>query len=129
MFWRPTVPALVWALIILILCGVPGEKLPELSFLQWLKPDKIAHIVMFGVQSFLLMRGFERQTKFPFLARNVVSTSIIISIVFGCVVEVLQDHLFIQRSGDVRDAIANSLGAFTGWWFYRKKLKLKSLFG
>src|SRR4051812_43314826 len=104
MFFRSTWPAFVWAVIILILCGMPGDKLPELTFWQWLRPDKIVHLVLFGVQSFLLIRGFEKQNRYLFLAKNSVVAAIVISILFGILVEILQDTLFIHRTGDVRDA-------------------------
>jgi VanZ family protein len=126
MFWRNTWPALIWAIIILILCGLPGDRLPELTFLEWLRPDKIVHLVLFGVQSYLLMRGFERQSASIFLARNAVVFSIVSTILYGCLVEVMQTYVFIHRTGDVRDAIANSIGAFIGWWVYRKNFKLKN---
>ncbi len=128
MFWRSTWPAFIWAIIILILCGIPGNDLPELSFLQWLKPDKIVHLILFGAQSFLLIRGFEKQNHFTFLNKNAIITSLIITIAYGCLVEILQDQIFINRTGDVRDAIANAIGAFTGWYFYRKNFKVKTLF-
>jgi glycopeptide antibiotics resistance protein len=127
MFWRYVWPALAWAVVILILCGFPGEKLPKLTFLQWLKPDKIAHLVLFGIQSYLLMRGFEKQNEYSFLMKNAVLSAIVLSVLFGCLVEVMQDTVFIQRSGDIRDAIANSLGALAGWWFYRKNFKVKTM--
>jgi len=128
MFWRSTWPAFVWALIVLILCGIPGNDLPKLTFLEWLNPDKIVHLILFGTQSFLLIHGFQKQISYSFLNRNSISASIIITVLFGCLVEVLQDQIFINRSGDFRDAIANAIGAFTGWWFYRKKFKVKTLF-
>jgi glycopeptide antibiotics resistance protein len=127
MFWRNTWPAFAWALFILILCGLPGDKFPELTFLEWLKPDKIAHLVLFGVQSYLLIKGLKKQKAFPYLLENAVVISIVISIAYGCLVEILQDTLFIHRSGDYRDAIANSIGVFLGWWFYKKNFRLKTI--
>jgi glycopeptide antibiotics resistance protein len=128
MFWRNTWPAFAWAVIILILCGIPGDDLPELSFLEWLRPDKIVHLLLFGMQSYLLIRGFERQKHFSLLQRNAVFISITITILFGCVVEILQTFLFIHRSGDVRDAIANAIGAFAGWWIYKKYFRSKTIY-
>ena len=127
MFWRSTWPAFLWAIVILILCGLPGNRLPELTFLEWLRPDKIAHLVIFGVQSFLLIKGFQKQTSFSFLNKHSIFISIVITIIFGALVEVMQTYWFIKRSGDVRDAIANALGAFTGWWFYKKNFRFKIL--
>ncbi len=113
-------PAIIWAFLILLLCGFPGNKIPELTFLEWLHPDKIAHLLIFGVQCFLLLKGFEKQTQYGFLNRNYISLALTISVLYGCIVEVLQEYVFLHRSGDFRDTIANAIGAFLGLWIYRK---------
>jgi glycopeptide antibiotics resistance protein len=120
-FWQYNWPAFAWALFVLFLCGLPGDKIPEVTFLEWLKPDKIVHLVLFGMQCFLFLRGFSRQKKFPVLNKNAVALSLILSISYGCIVEILQTYVFIHRSGDVRDAAANALGALLGVWIYKRK--------
>jgi VanZ family protein len=99
---------------------MPGDQIPELTFLQWLKPDKIVHLILFGVFSYLLIRGFNLQKSFSLLNKNAVALALIISIAYGGLVEILQSTIFIHRSGDMRDAIANALGAFIGYWLYKK---------
>ena len=42
------------------------------------------------------------------------------SISYGALVEVLQATIFIGRSGDIRDVLANSIGAIIGLYFFRK---------
>src|SRR4051812_13157741 len=64
MFIRYNAPALLWAAVIMILCGFPGNDLPDLTFIQWLKPDKVVHVIMFGILSILLLKGFNRQDRF-----------------------------------------------------------------
>jgi VanZ family protein len=123
MFWRYHWPALLWAIFVLILCGYPGNKLPELTFLEWLKPDKIMHIVLFGIQCFLLLKGLHRKSHSLTLKKNFILTSIILSISYGILVEVLQEYIFINRNGDLRDAIANSLGALAGYWIFKRKFQ------
>jgi VanZ family protein len=120
MFLRYNWPALCWAIIIMVLCGIPGNQIPELTFLQWLKPDKIVHLILFGVFSYLLLRGFNLQKSYSSINKNAVALALFISIAYGALVEVLQSTLFIHRTGDVRDAIANALGAFIGYWLYKK---------
>ena len=120
-FWQYNWPAFAWALLILLLCGMPGDRIPAMTFLEWLKPDKIVHLVLFGVQCFLLLRGFNMQSNFSFLNKRSVLLAILISITYGALVEILQTYVFIHRSGDVRDAGANALGALIGYWIYKKK--------
>lgn len=120
MFWRPNLPAFIWAIFALVLCGLPGDNFPELTFLEWLSPDKIAHLVLFGVQCFLLLSGFTKQTSFVTLKKKATLWALSFTISYGILVEILQTYIFVQRNGDVRDAIANSIGAFTGWWVWNK---------
>ena len=120
MFWVYNRPAFFWALLILILCGIPGDKIPELTFLEWLRPDKIVHVILFAVLSYLLLKGFGRQNQFQFLHIHAGKIAIIFSITYGCILEILQEYIFIHRSGDIRDAAANAVGAFIGLWIYRK---------
>src|SRR6185295_11566892 len=101
MFWRYNRLAFHWAGVILFLCGIPGNKLPELTFLEWLKPDKIVHLVLFGVQCFLLIKGFTKQDRFIFLNKNAKAMAVIISAAYGCLVEIMQTYIFIHRSGDI----------------------------
>ena len=123
MFWRHNRAAFCWALLILILCGLPGSNFPKLSFLEWLRPDKIVHLILFGVQSYLFIIGFSRQDRFPGLRSNAVQWGVLLSISYGVLVEVLQATIFIGRSGDIRDAIANSIGAMIGLYFYSRYCK------
>lgn len=120
MFWRYNRAAFLWAILILILCGLPGSNFPKLSFLDWLRPDKIVHLILFGVQSYLFIIGFSRQDRFAGLRSNAVRWGVLLSISYGAIVEVLQTTIFIGRSGDIRDAMANAIGAFIGLYFFRK---------
>ena len=120
MFWRYNRAAFLWAILILVLCGLPGSNFPKLSFLEWLRPDKIVHLILFGIQSYLLIIGFIRQDRFPGLRANAIRLGVLLSIFYGALVEVLQTTVFIGRSGDIRDALANSIGAFIGLYFFRK---------
>jgi len=42
------------------------------------------------------------------------------TITYGGTIEILQYYVFTGRSGDVKDAIANAIGALLGLWFFRK---------
>lgn len=115
-----------WAIVILILCGIPGKKIPRMSFLDWLRPDKVVHLFLFGIFCLLLISSFSfRKNTLPEKSRKWLGLSI--SILYGILIEVLQTYVFIDRSGDYRDAIANSLGALLGLFvfnrFWQKRLK------
>ncbi len=124
MFFKSLLPAFLWALFILIICGIPGHRLPRVDFLQWLKPDKLVHLFVYATLCFLLIRGFTKQESVTFFKASPKLWAIIFSICYGILIEFLQEYIFIDRNGDVFDALANSLGAFIGMWsfyFIRKK--------
>ena len=118
MFFNKLIPSLIWALFILLLCALPGSVIPELTFLDWLKPDKLVHLFLFGVLSFLLIKGLAEQTAQKFFYSNPKVLSILISALYGVFIELLQEFIFTSRHGDVYDAIADAIGALIGLWVY-----------
>lgn len=114
--WRP---AWLWALAVLIACGFPGHALPHITFWQWLRWDKLIHLFLFGIQSYFLLLGYLRQYELP-PGRKAMLAIILITALYGALLEVMQATLFIGRSGDARDALANALGAILGLLVFRK---------
>lgn len=123
MFLRVHLPTLAWAIFILVICEIPGDKIPEMTFWQWLKPDKIVHLLIFGLLCFLMIRSFLALNTGSFFYKNAKMLSLLLTIFYGVLVEILQATVFIHRSGDIRDAIANSIGAFVGLWIFGKMAK------
>jgi len=126
MFLKKLAPALLWAVVIMVLCGIPGTKIPELSFWQWLKPDKITHLVIFGILAYLLLAAFYHESAPHTLRLHAVLWALLITISYGVLTEVLQTYVFIKRFGDVRDAMANALGAVLGWYLYKRRHRIKN---
>ena len=121
MFVRNLWPALAWAVFVLVLCGLPGDKIPKLTFWQWLKPDKMTHLVIFGVQAWLLLTAFQSPHAPRSIHTHPVRWAILLTILFGVLTEVLQVYVFVNRFGDWKDAMANALGALLGVSIYRRR--------
>ena len=118
MLFKKLIPALWWALLILLLCFLPGSAIPELTFLDWLKPDKLVHLFLFGVLSFLMAKGFASQETNGFLQNFPKLIAVLISSVYGAIIEVIQEFCIPGRNGDVYDSLADSLGAIIGIWIF-----------
>lgn len=119
-------PALFWAVMILFLTGIPGTYFPKVtSFWEWLSPDKIIHIFIFGVQSFLVLIAF--RVQYLSGTHRWVYTSILVSItiLFALLTEILQVYVFIGRHGNVYDFVADVVGVMVGllayFLLYKKK--------
>lgn len=117
--FRHFYPAIAWAILILIISGIPGEYIPaSIPFLNLFKPDKLVHLFLFATFSYLLSRGSEKY--FP---SGSIATKIFISIgtgiVFGLLTEALQRYLFIGRSGNWMDFMADVTGCLIGWAIFK----------
>lgn len=126
MFFKHLKWALLWALLILILCGIPGRDIPHISFLELLSFDKFVHASIFLILISLSIRGFLLQTRFLILQKQAKSLSLLFCITYGGLLEIMQGTLFEERSADVYDFIANSFGCIIGLlsykWFEKKFL-------
>lgn len=118
MFFRHTKWAQLWALFILVLCGIPGRDIPHISFLELLSFDKFVHAGIFFVLILLSIRGFSLQTKFQTIQTYSKSFSFVFCVIYGGLMEIMQGTIFIGRSADVFDFIANSFGSVMGLVFY-----------
>lgn len=72
--------------------------------------DKFAHLGVYFVLAACLIYGLLRAGHCQNLKSSVVS-AILISMAFGGILEILQQYVFVGRSGDILDFTANSTGA------------------
>jgi VanZ family protein len=120
MFLKHTKWSILWALIILILCGMPGKDIPHISFLELLSFDKLVHAGIFFVLILLTIRGFVLQTSFQALHATAKKAALILCVVYGGSLEIMQGTIFEERSADVYDFVANTLGCTIGVLLYDK---------
>ncbi|MEO6902323.1 MAG: VanZ family protein [Bacteroidia bacterium] len=116
--------AVLWALIILVLCGTPGRDIPHISFLELLSFDKFVHAGIFFILILLTIRGFLVQTQFINLKRRAKPNAFIICVLYGGSLEIMQGLVFIERSADIYDFFANTTGCVMGLLLYKKAEKL-----
>lgn len=114
----------LWALIILILCGIPGRDIPHISFLELLNFDKFVHASIFVILVLLTIRGFLVQTQFNNLKLKAKPYAFIVCVLYGGLLEIMQGLVFIERSADIYDFIANSTGCVIGLLLYKKTERL-----
>ena len=124
MFLKNTYPALLWTLVIFVLCSMPGKSIPKIEWLALLSFDKFVHASIFFVLQLLWMRGFYLQTKFLFLKKHFALVPLVFCIVYGGSLEIMQTLFFSERSGDILDFIANSFGCLVGVFLFHKMKKI-----
>jgi VanZ family protein len=109
--------AVLWTVIIFVLCSTPGRFVPTTSWLELLSFDKFVHASIFFTLVCLWLVYWFQSNK---LSTKTVLLTLILSIVYGGLLEIMQATLFSQRSGDWFDFIANSFGCVMGLWFFSK---------
>lgn len=97
--------------------GLPGSYFPAVvTFWDWLGPDKIIHLLVFGILSFLFLYGYRKDIVVKDSRYRCVMyvVSLVFSISYGGMTELLQKHLFINRFGSVLDFFADAIGCVIG---------------
>lgn len=116
-------PALLWLLFITGLSVMPGVQLP--SF-QLFSSDKLAHAVVYGVLTWLLLRAYHQSHQG--FSGNVPALIICcISISYGILMEFVQYQFIPGRFYEVDDMLANAFGCIIGWAVFRIILKFKTI--
>ena len=79
--------------------------------------DKLIHFFFYFVAAILGILLIRERTKGQFkLSRAIIITALSV-IIYGIIIEVIQDTYTENRSGELYDVLANSLGAFFGAGF------------
>jgi VanZ family protein len=117
--FRSFLAPLAWALLILFFSTIPSADLPDFSFWTLVSFDKFAHVVMYAVLSFQVMKGSIRQYANKMLRYNATKVAVISSIIYGGAIELFQEYMLTDRYGSFLDMLANIIGAFLGIVIFR----------
>lgn len=124
-------PGLICAAFIMLLMGLPGKFFPTVvNFWEWIGPDKIVHLLLFGLLSFLSLWGYRKQLLSANTTHLTLSILLVISLTmsYGALTELMQKYVFINRYGSFFDFLADSIGCVLGvsaFYFYLKKKNKK----
>jgi len=111
MFLRHNALGISWAILILILCGIPGDQFRGENKANL---DVVIHAVLFAVLFLLLTIGFIKQRRFLALHSLTKLKVLILCTVYGGLIELMQGFLFVGRSVEFSDVLANAVGAGAG---------------
>ncbi len=99
---------IIWAIVIFVLCSVPGNSLPETSMFQIPYFDKMVHFGMFFIMGIFVVSELRFQTKLR--RRTIALITFLLITLYGGLIEILQERYFINRSGDIWDLCADVAG-------------------
>lgn len=115
-FWKP----IIWASVIFFLSALPGYDLNKAtSFIAFPNFDKVGHATFYFVLCWLLVHAFQNTLR-PKKSNKILSyfLALFLCAIYGAIIEYLQGYIFIQRSKDIFDFIANCSGAVSAAIFY-----------
>ena len=98
--------AVLWTLLILAACSLPGRDLPQVDMVSF---DKAVHFIMFASFGGLWMRAFPGRTVWVLAA----------GLAFALFTEIYQGFLPFERTPDPYDALFNALGLCAAVVIYR----------
>jgi len=116
MFVRYRLPAVVWTVVILALTLSPNSKLPEAESVPFI--DKFAHIGVFTIWAFLLVRYLVHQKSYRVLQNPSLFLLILLSGSFGLSIELIQ-FVLPFRQFEWADLIADMVGGVAGYYIYQ----------
>lgn len=100
----------IWAIIILIVCGLPGESLPDPGRLWFPHFDKLVHMGLYFPLAFFLVAEFALSKK-VFLRKYAVFLTLLLVFIYGGFIELSQEYLFVDRSPEWADVLSDLIGA------------------
>lgn len=108
--------AVLWAVAVLVLTLMPGRDVPAWPWAEKVQLDKFVHAFLFGMQSLLLGMALAGMGKWRSRI-GPLAVATVVAIVFGGVIELLQQGMGAGRHGDVLDLLADAAGAIIGYGF------------
>lgn len=117
-----TTAAIVWFAFILFATIANAQTLSRILLKDIFGYDKPIHMILFGVQAFLLIKA---KPLVPDKNRWIMQ-SCLMSIAYGVLTEVLQGVITTTRFFDYFDMLANILGCMIVWLLFRNRKQVAS---
>lgn len=115
-FWK----SIFWAILVVILSTLSGNKVDEIPFMTLPHADKVAHFMLYFVFATLFIHDVIHYKKLNRLQKQILFISLLVIISYGGLMELLQGGIkSIHRSEDIFDFMANSLGAIAAAIVFR----------
>jgi len=106
-------PALLWAFFIFVMCTIKLGRVPSAPiFFEGF--DKLVHCGFFFVQVVFIAYGLIRGSNSYTFRYEQLIIPILLSLIYGGLIEILQNYFFTWRSGEWDDFFADTVGALMG---------------
>ena len=106
--------ATAWTLLIVAICSIPGDDLPDVDIWGY---DKVGHFVMFAGFGWLWARAASKQA---------LGWVLVTGVAFAGLTEVYQGLLPFGRTPDLYDALADVAGLSAALLVYRLRKRRRA---
>lgn len=103
-------------LVITILLCTPGSKFPKLGWQDKIWFDKWVHIFLFMMLVVSWCRYYSFRNSQSVALKKSFLTITILSVVYGITMEMIQEYFIPNRSFEIPDIIADTIGAMAGYF-------------
>ena len=117
----PLIPAMLWAMLMLLAFGLPPAELPGRTFFNFPGASVLVHFVLFTILAILLAWGFYKRRmlrKADFFLKNhltgILLPAAILGSAYGLLTELMQFMFFHARQGSWLDVGINFFGTIFG---------------
>lgn len=123
-FIKQHINSLMWALIIMMLCGAPTSSFPTVRFLNIPHLDKVVHFVLYFVFTLLLVSENNTLRLSGGITKKSMLIGFILAVAYGGIIELMQMLVFTSRGAEIVDFLANFIGSITAILCYKLLNKL-----
>ncbi len=116
------IAGLLWSILILVVCSIPGDALPTKPFIKIPHFDKFVHAMLYLPYAIIISAHFHlnvNKIKTPLA----IFITLMIVFSFGGIIELLQEYAFVHRSADWFDLMSDVIGGIIGLLLYYLFLK------
>ena len=114
MFLNKNKYGLAWTLLILLVCLIPGDNLPNSSFLSFKGADKLIHFGLYLVLLILVGKGLVNYFNPSYSSNRIIVIAFLYCLFLGIGIEFIQSVFVAGRLGDFFDVLANAIGSSIG---------------
>ena len=105
---------ILWALFVFLMCSVKFSETVTHEPMFFPGFDKLVHSGFFFMLVIFWSNGIIRQQNIGKISYKSATIIVVLSILYGALIEVLQLTIFTWRSGEWPDLFADTLGACMG---------------
>ena len=123
-FIKRHINSILWAIIVLMLCGAPSSEFPSMGFLNIPHLDKVVHFGLYVVFTLLLISENNVLRQRGGLTKKSLLIGFTVAVVYGGLIEIMQLLVFTSRGADFFDFLANFVVSITAILSYKLLNKL-----